>query len=61
MVAETAQNGWVWNLCSHDHGTPTKQEFGERCGWIVDLIVRAREAGLRFASPPEIYAELQGE
>ena len=59
MVEETAANGWVWNLCSHDHGTPTKQEFGERCGWIGDLIVRAREAGLRFASPPEIYAELQ--
>ena len=58
MVEETARNGWVWNLCSHDHGTPSKHDFAKKCGWIGDLIVRAGEAGLRFASPPEIYAEL---
>ena len=58
MVEETARNGWIWNLCSHDHGTATKREFAERCGWIADLIVRAREAGLRFAAAPEIYADL---
>ena len=53
MVEETARNGWVRNLCSHDHGTPTKQDFAKKCGWIADLITRAGEAGLRFASPPE--------
>ena len=58
MVVETARNGWIWNLCSHDHGTATKPEFDAQCGWIADLIVRAQEAGLRFAAPPQIYAEL---
>ena len=60
MVDETAKNGWVWNLCSHDHRTPTKQEFLRERKWIADLIVRARDAGLRFASPPEIYNQLEG-
>ena len=60
MVDETAKNGWVWNLCSHDHRTPTKQEFWRERKWIADLIVRARDAGLRFASPPEIYDQLEG-
>ena len=60
MVEETAKNGWVWNLCSHDHRTPTRQEFVRERKWIADLIVRARDAGLRFASPPEIYDELEG-
>ena len=60
MVDETAKNGWVWNLCSHDHRTPTKQEFWRERKWIADLIVRARDAGLRFASPPEIYNQLEG-
>ena len=60
MVDETAKNGWVWNLCSHDHRTPTKQEFLRERKWIADLIVRARDAGLRFASPPEIYDQLEG-
>ena len=59
MVDETAKNGWVWNLCSHDHRTPTKQEFWRERKWIADLIVRARDAGLRFASPPEIYDQLE--
>ena len=59
MVDETAKNGWVWNLCSHDHRTPTKQEFLRERKWIADLIVRARDAGLRFASPPEIYDQLE--
>ena len=60
MVDETAKNGWVWNLCSHDHRTPTKQEFWRERKWIADLIGRARDAGLRFASPPEIYNQLEG-
>ena len=59
MVAETARNGWIWNLCSHDHGTATKREFAEQCGWIADLIVHAKRAGLRFAAPAEIYADLK--
>ena len=59
MVDETARNGWLWNLCSHDHGTPTRRDFEEKCGWLGDLIARAKATGLRFASPPEIYEELK--
>ena len=58
-LREVADNDWVWNLCSHDHDTATKERFFETKGkWIEDFIVRAKELNIRFADPEEIYSEL---
>jgi len=59
-LREVADSDWVWNLCSHDHDTPTKQEFFETKGkWLEDFIVRAGELDIRFVGPEDYYAELK--
>ena len=62
MLPEVCRNNWVWNLCSHDHGTPTKQDFFETKGkWLEDVIVRAKDLGIRFVSSGELYRELKAD
>ena len=59
-LEEVAQNNWVWNVCSHDHGTQDQETFFQTKGqWLEDLILRAKDLGIRFVSPPELYAEWQ--
>jgi peptidoglycan/xylan/chitin deacetylase (PgdA/CDA1 family) len=61
MLAEIAAQDWVWNICSHDHGTPTAAAFHEGPGaWLEDLIVRAKSLGIRFVDPETFYGELLG-
>lgn len=58
-LAEVAANDWVWNICSHDHGTPDSETFAQTKGkWIEELIVNAKELGIRFVSPPRLYDEM---
>jgi peptidoglycan/xylan/chitin deacetylase (PgdA/CDA1 family) len=60
MLEEVAQNDWVWNMCSHDHGTPTKEAFFETKGeWLEDFILRARDLNIRVVAPEDFYAELR--
>ncbi len=60
MLEEVAAKDWVWNICSHDHGTPTKEAFAQTKGaWLGDLIERAKKLGIRFLSPPELYREMR--
>ena len=59
MLEEVAENDQVWNICSHDHGTADQETFDRTKGqWLEDLIRRAREVGLRFVAPSELYAEM---
>ena len=61
MLEEVAQNDWVWNLCSHDHGTATVEIFDQTKGkWIEDLILRAKDLGIRFVAPGDFYEEMRG-
>lgn len=60
MIDEVAEHDWIWNVDSHDHETPTKEAFFETKGkWLGDFIVRAKDRGLRFAAPAEIYEEMK--
>ena len=60
MLAEVEKNDWVWNICSHDHGTSTKEAFRQTKGtWLEDLIVRACDLGIRFAGPLQVYQEMK--
>ena len=62
MLPEVAENDWVWNVCSHDHGTPTAAAFDETKGeWLEALIVRAQELGIRFVSPEQLYEEMSAD
>ena len=59
-LKEIAEHDWVWNLCSHDHGTPTAEAFFETKGeWLQDLLVRAKDLGIRFLSPEQLYEEMR--
>jgi hypothetical protein len=61
-LQEVAGHDWVWNLCSHDHGTPTAEAFFETKGrWLEDLLVRAKDLGIRFLSPEQLYEEMGGQ
>ena len=58
-LEEIAANDWVWNLCSHDHGTFTAEMFHQTKGkWLSDFISRGKKLGVRFASPTQVYAEM---
>ena len=60
MLDEVAANGWVWNLCSHDHGTHTREAFDATKGkWIGEMISRAKDLGIRFLSPSQLYEEMR--
>jgi len=60
MLEEVAKNDWVWNLCSHDHGTPSSEAFFQTKGaWLEDVIVRAQALGIRFAGPATLYDEMK--
>jgi len=57
-LKDVTNNDWIWNLDAHDHGTPTKEAFFETKGkWLEGLIVRAKDVGIRFAAPGDVYAE----
>jgi hypothetical protein len=59
-LEEVAANGWVWNLCSHDHGTSDRETFFQTKGrWLEEVIVRAKDLGIRFLAPPQLYAEMK--
>jgi len=60
MLYEVSRNDWVWSVCSHDHGTPTKEAFFSTKGkWVENLIIRARDLGMRFLAPHELYMEMK--
>ncbi len=60
MLNEVSKNHWTWNICSHDHGTPTKEAFQETKGkWILDFLTRAKDLGFRFLSPDKLYEEMK--
>jgi len=60
VLEEVARNGWIWNICSHDHGTPSREAFFETKGkWIEEVILRAKDLGIRFQSPPQLYDEMK--
>ena len=62
MLEEVARRDWVWNICSHDHGTQTVEMFDETKGkWMEDMILRARDLGIRFVSPVDFYEEMKGK
>jgi len=59
-LKEVANNDWVWNMCSHDHDTATKERFFETKGkWLEDFIAHARNLNIRFVGPEEYYTECQ--
>jgi len=60
MLSMVSENDWVWNLCSHDHGTPIKQAFFKTKGmWLEEVIMHAKDIGIRFLSPCELYDEMK--
>ena len=59
MLEKVADESLVWNVCSHDHGTVDVETFFQTKGaWIEELIIRAKDMGIRFISPPDLYAEM---
>ncbi|MFH1570644.1 MAG: polysaccharide deacetylase family protein [Gemmatimonadota bacterium] len=59
MLGEVAERDWVWNVCSHDHGTTTAEAFAASKGrWLEDLIRRAQDLGIRFLGPEQLYQEM---
>lgn len=57
---QVAENDWVWNLCSHDHDTESKEVFFETKGmWLESFILQALERDIRFVSPPSFYEEMK--
>ena len=59
MLEKVADESLVWNVCSHDHGTVDVEAFFQTKGaWIEELIIRAKDMGIRFISPPDLYAEM---
>ena len=61
MLEEISKKDLIFNLCSHDHGTKTKEEFYTHKAWLEDLIKRALDLGIRFAGPEDIYQEMKKE
>ncbi len=60
MLQEVSEKNWVWNICSHDHDTSSKEVFHETKGkWIRELLERAADLGIRFLSPDELYEEMK--
>ncbi|MFH0938843.1 MAG: polysaccharide deacetylase family protein [Planctomycetota bacterium] len=60
MLKTVSENNWIWNLCSHDHRTPTKQAFFETKGiWLEAFISRAKDIGIRILSPSQLYDEMR--
>lgn len=58
-LLKVVENDWVWNVCSHDHATPTADVFRETKGaWLEDFIVYAKDHGARFISPETLYNEM---
>ena len=61
MLQKVSKKNWIFNICSHDHGTPTKEVFLKTKGkWLRDFLVRAKDLGLRFLSPDKLYEEMKG-
>ena len=59
-LQEVSKKNWVWNICSHDHDTSTKEVFHETKGkWIRELLERAKDLGIRFLSPDDLYEEMK--
>lgn len=62
MIGEVCRNDWVWSFCSHDHHTPTRQAFFETKGaFLEDFIRQAKDAGARFLTAPQYYAEMMAK
>ena len=60
MLEKVGAEDLVWNVCSHDHGTVDTETFFQTKGkWIEELIAQAMDLGIRFASPPQVYAEMK--
>jgi peptidoglycan/xylan/chitin deacetylase (PgdA/CDA1 family) len=60
MLQEVSKKQLIWNICSHDHGTPTKEVFDRSKGkWLRDFLVRAKDLGIRFMSPAKLYEEMK--
>ncbi len=60
MLQEVSKKNWIWNICSHDHGTSTKEVFHKTKGkWLRDFLVRAKDLGVRFLSPDKLYEEMK--
>jgi peptidoglycan/xylan/chitin deacetylase (PgdA/CDA1 family) len=59
-LEEVARRDWVWNVCSHDHGTHSAEDFERTKGkWIGAFLERAQSLGIRFASPEQLYEEMR--
>lgn len=59
MLKKVSDENLVWNVCSHDHGTVNVETFFQTKGvWIEELIIRAKDLGIRFTSPPTLYTEM---
>ncbi len=60
MLQEVSKKHLIWNVCSHDHGTPTREVFDRSKGkWLRDFLVRAKDLGFRFISPYKLYDEMK--
>jgi len=60
MIKKVAAEDLVWNVCSHDHETPTQEAFFETKGkWLEGFIRCAKDAGVRFMNPQTLYDEMQ--
>lgn len=60
MLNDVSKKGLDWNICSHDHGTPTKEIFDSTKGkWLRDFLVTAKDLGLNFMAPDELYTEMK--
>jgi hypothetical protein len=60
MLSQVAENGWIWNICSHGHQTATAEIFDATRGkWLRALMERAMDADIRFLSPVQLYNEMR--
>ena len=60
MLREVVAKNWVWNVCSHDHKTPTREAFDATKGrWLRDFLVRAVDLGCRIIAPETLYDEMR--
>jgi len=62
MLEKVSDENLVWNICAHDFNSEDDEQFSQNCGkWLEPFMSKAKELGVGFTSPSDLYAQMIAE
>lgn len=58
IAEKVAKENLTWSLCSHDHGSATKEGFEKKGRWFRAIIEYAQDLDIRFLAVTPYYEEM---